>query len=262
MDATTYENPFVAESYDLVIPYRARPDVQFYVEAARESGGPVLELGCGTGRVLLPTARAGIEITGIDASEAMLAVCRARLQKELPEVRSRIRLMKGCLQDFSLDKRFSLVTIPFRPFQHLLTVEDQISCLRRVHAHLQNSGRIILDLFNPWIHRLIDDTGKEFGEEPEFALPDGRKVVRKHRTVARDLFNQINDEEMIYDVTHPDGSVERIVEPFRMRYLFRFEVEHLLARCGFELEQVYSDYKKSLYGSQYPGELILIAKRT
>jgi hypothetical protein len=92
-------------------------------------------------------------------------------------------------------------------------------------------------------------------------VPDGRRVVRKHRTVARDLFQQINDEEMIYEVTHLDGSAERIVEPFQMRYLFRFEAEHLLARCGFQLEQVYSDYKKSPYGSQYPGELILIARR-
>ncbi len=261
MDNTAYTNPFVAETYDSVVPYRLREDVEFFIDAAKESGSPVLELGCGTGRVLIPTARAGIEITGLDASEVMLGVCRAHLQKEPEEVRSRIQLVKGRMQDFGLDRRFNLVTIPFRPFQHLESVEAQVSCLRHVRTHLQNNGRLILDLFNPWIHRLIEDTGKEFGEEPAFMMPDGRKVIRKHRTVARDLFNQINDEEMIYDVTHPDGSAERIVEPFRMRYLYRFEAEHLLARCGFELEQVYADYKKTHYGEKYPGELIMVARR-
>src|SRR5262245_19927308 len=219
-DDTSYQNPFVAETYASVVPYRTREDVAFFVEAAKESGGPVLELGCGTGRVLIPTARAGIDITGIDASEAMLAVCRARLQSEPDDVRSKVRLVKGTMQDFALDRRFRLVTIPFRPFQHLLTTDDQISCLRSVHAHLQNDGTLILDLFNPWIHRLVDETGKEFGEEPAFTMPDGRKVVRKHSTVRRDLLNQINDEEMIYEVTHADGSTERIIEPFRMKYLY------------------------------------------
>jgi hypothetical protein len=165
------------------------------------------------------------------------------------------------MQDFDLGRSFHLVTVPFRPFQHLLSIEDQVSCLRRIHPHLQDSGRVILDLFNPWIHRLIQDTGQEFGEEPEFTMPDGRRVVRKHRTLARDWFNQINDEEMIYDVTQPDGSTERIVAPFRMRYLYRFEAEHLLARCGFALANVYADYKEAPDGSQYPGDLILIAKR-
>jgi SAM-dependent methyltransferase len=260
-DDTSYENPFVAETYDSVVPYRTREDVQFFIEAARESGGPVLELGCGTGRVLIPTARAGIEITGLDASETMLGICRARLQNEPSQVRSRTRLVNDRIQDFDLGRTFRLVTIPFRPFQHLLTTNDQISCLRCVHAHLQDNGTLILDLFNPWIHRLIDETGKEFGEEPEFTMPDGRRIVRKHRTVSRDLFNQINAEEMIYEVTHPNGSTERIVEPFQMRYLYRFEAEHLLARCGFELQHVYADYKKAPYGETYPGELLLVAKR-
>jgi SAM-dependent methyltransferase len=261
MDETTYSNPFVAETYDHVVPYRTREDVDFFVQAARESRGPVLELGCGTGRVLIPTARAGIEITGADASEEMLRVCRLRLEQETQQVRSKVHLVQARMQEFALDMRFRLITLPFRPFQHLLTVEDQISCLRHAHAHLHPGGRLILDLFNPWIHRLIDEPGREFGEEPEFTMPDGRRVIRRHRTTARDLLNQINDEEMIYDVTYPDGRTERIVEPFRMRYLFRFEAEHLLARCGFELEEVYLDYKKTPYGAKYPGELIMVARR-
>ena len=60
-------------------------------------------------------------------------------------------------------------------------------------------------------------------------------------------------------MTHPDGRTERLVHSFPMRYLFRFEAEHLLARCGFEVEALYADYDRSPYGSKYPGELIFVA---
>ncbi len=81
-----------AEFYDYVVPYQTRPDVTFFVEAAQASGGPVLEVGCGTGRVLIPTARAGISIYGIDLSPHMLAVCEQRLEQEPAEVQQRVQL--------------------------------------------------------------------------------------------------------------------------------------------------------------------------
>ena len=93
-----------------------------------------------------------------------------------------------------------------------------------------------------------------------FAMPDGRRVIRRHRVVSRDYFNQINYVELIYYVTHPDGQEERLVHSFPMRYLFRFEAEHLLVRSGFEVEAVYAGFDKSPYGSEYPGELIFMAK--
>jgi hypothetical protein len=89
---------------------------------------------------------------------------------------------------------------------------------------------------------------------------DGRKVVRRARIVSRDYFNQITHNESTYYVTHPDGREERLVHGFPLRYLFKFEVEHLLARCNFSVEAVYADYDKSPYGSKYPGELIILAK--
>lgn len=181
------EYSFVAEFYDHISPYLARQDVDFFVEMAQQSGGPVLEIGCGTGRVLIPTARAGNEIVG---------------------------------------------------------------------------GRLILDLFNPSLPYLVDEQRfEESGDEPEFTMPDGRRVMRHHRIASRDLFNQVQNAELIYYVTHPDGREERLVHSFPMRYLFRFEAEHLLARSGFRVEMVYADYDKSLYGSKYPGELIFVASK-
>jgi SAM-dependent methyltransferase len=255
-------NPLVAQLYEQVIPYRDRPDVAFFVEAAVDSGGPVLEVGSGTGRVLLPTARAGVSITGLDLSEYMLDVCRSALQNEPREVQDRVELIQGDMRDFNLGKKFNLITTPFRPFQHLLTTEDQIRCLKCIHNHLEPGGSFILDIFNPSLEGITaDNLGQEMGAEPEFITPDGIKVRRFNKTVQRDHFKQVLDAELIYYLTHPDGREERIVHALQMRYLFRYEAEHLLARCGFEVVNLFADYQKSPYGSISPGELIFITKK-
>ncbi len=252
----------IAGIYDHVPLYDQRPDVAFYVEMARESGGPVLELGCGTGRILIPTTRAGLHITGLDLSPAMLSVCARRMLQEPPDVQARVRLVQGDMRRFDLDQSFALVTIPFRPFQHLVTVEEQMVCLTAIRRHLLPGGRLVLDLFNPSIPFLAaPERLEEFGDEPEFTMPDGRRVIRRQRIAARDYFNQVQQTEIIYYVTHPDGRTERVVHDFAMRYLFRFEVEHLLARCGLEVDALYSGYDRSPYGSTYPGELLFVARK-
>ena len=251
-----------ADFYDYVVPYRTRPDIDFFVEAAQISGGPVLEVGCGTGRILIPTARAGVNIVGLDLSPHMLQVCQTKVRNEPEAVQSRVHLTQADMRNFDVATTFTLVTLPFRSFQHLTTVEDQLSALASIRRHLVEGGRLILDVFNPSLEALTrDNPGQECDDEPEFTTPDGRRVVRRHRIVSRDYASQINQIQLVYYVTQPDGRQDRLVHAFAMRYLFRFEVEHLLARSGFEAEHVYADYDKSLYGSKYPGELIFVAKR-
>jgi SAM-dependent methyltransferase len=262
MTDQTHDYEIAADLYDHVVPYRDRPDVAFFVEAARAAGGPVLELGCGTGRVLVPCARAGAGITGLDRSSAMLTVCRANVAAEPPDVRSRVALVQGDMRDFDLGRSFALVTLPFRPFQHLLTPPDQLACLGAISRHLTEGGLLILDLFNPSLEALVTDPGRgEFAEEPEFATPDGRRVVRRHAIAGHDRFGQVLRVELVYHVTHPDGRTERLVDAFSMRYFFRFEAEHLLARAGFEVVELYGGYDRRPYGAQYPGELIFVARK-
>lgn len=253
----------IADLYDHVVPYRERADIGFFVEAATAAGGPVLELGCGTGRILIPTVRAGVEATGVDLSSGMLSICRQRLNAEPEPIRVRAHLIQADMRRFDAGRQFALTTIPFRPFQHLLTVEDQLSCLATIRAHLVDSGTLIVDLFNPSLDALAGvRIGEEGGEEPEFTMPDGRRVVRTFRILAADRFNQVNDVELIYRVAHPDGRQERLLHAFSMRYVFRFEMEHLLARTGFRVEHLYSDFDKHPYGHTYPGELVFIARKT
>lgn len=251
-----------AEFYDLVGPARYRNDIGFFVETAREAGGPVLEIGCGTGRVLIPTARAGIPITGIDASHAMLDQCRRHLADEPDQVRSRVSLFEADMRSFTLADRYRLITLPFRPFQHITTVEGQTACLAAIHNHLSDGGRLVLDLFNPWLELIVDpDAQRERDVGPPAVMPDGRRVLVKSRIVSQDRINQTTQFEITYDVTHPGGREERLVHADTIRYFFRFEVEHLLARCGFRVEHVYADYERHPLGSSYPGELIFVATR-
>lgn len=251
-----------AEFYDYTVPYRDRQDLGFYAEMANKAGGPVLELGCGTGRVLLPLARQGIEITGLDASPSMLQVCTEKLADEPVDLQERVTLLEGDMTRFDVGDSFHLVTIPFRSFQHLLETQQQLDCLANVHRALAPGGKFILDLFNPWLERLVDKRFREESKpEPEFRMPDGRKVVRTDRTVECDLHTQVVTVELIHSTAHPDGRTERSAQTLSLRYFFRYEVEHLLARSGFVVEALYADYDKSPYGSVYPGELIFVAKK-
>lgn len=247
------------EFYDHFTQYAERPDIGFYVEESRRAGGPVLEIGCGTGRVLIPTARSGAIIAGLDASAAMLQRCREKLADEAAEVRARVALHEADMRAFDLGRTFALVTIPFRAFQHLLTIEDQLACLRCIHRHLVPGGRLIMDLFNPSLDLLANrPVNVEQKEGEPFALPDGRRVQRSFRIGAQDRFSQVNDVDLIFDVVG-GAPPSRSVQAFRMRYLFRFEAEHLLARGGFVVEHLYADFDRAPYGSVYPGDLIFLA---
>lgn len=256
------EYAVTAEFYDYITPYRKREDVSFYVEQAQHARGPVLEIGCGTGRVLLPSARAGAEIMGMDASASMLSQCRAQLARESAAVQRRVQLVEGDMRSFDLAQQFRLITLPFRPFQHLLTVVEQLACLQCIHRRLVSEGKFIFDVFNPLLTTLVsEEVFAESEPEPEFVMPDGRKVSRRFRLTARDHIRQVNDVELIHYVTHPDGRTERLVHAFAMRYFFRFELEHLLARAGFIVEALYGNYDKTPFGAESSGDLIFIARK-
>jgi SAM-dependent methyltransferase len=249
-----------AEFYDYTPLYQTRADIAFYVEEARRAGS-VLELGCGSGRILVPTAAAGVPITGLDLSEAMLARCRERLAAQPPEVCARVRLVHGSMTNFELAAKFALVTTPFRAFQHLVSIEDQLACLRAVHRHLAPGGRLILDMFqvNP---AALDDPEwmREREDTPTTRLPDGRSFRRTARIAAFHRAEQVNDVEFAVYVTYPDGRTERHTEWFPMRYFFPKEVEHLLARAGFRVVTVYGDFQRSPLANDSPDMLTVAEK--
>jgi SAM-dependent methyltransferase len=140
-------------------------DVAFYVEQARTNGGPVVELGVGTGRVAIPTARAGIPVIGVDASEEMLGVCRQRMDEA--GVADLIDLRSGDFRSPPVGEPVPLVTCPFRSFLHLESDSDRREGLAAVRAILRPGGRFVFDVVTPhggdekrtetdWIERTPD----------------------------------------------------------------------------------------------------------
>ena len=122
------------------------PDFEFYLDYARQCGSPVLELACGTGRLLIPLAESGIEMTGVDLSENMLAVCKHKVEDR--QMAERVTLVHASMADYDLPRKdFSLVFIAFRSFMHLYNQQDQLACLRRTFEHLRSGGTLIIDLY-------------------------------------------------------------------------------------------------------------------
>jgi SAM-dependent methyltransferase len=252
---------FFADLYDEAPLVRNRlSDVAFYREEARVSGEPLLELGCGTGRITLAAAEEGQKVTGLDRSNQMLARAVKHRASFPAEVQERVRFVHGDMSKFDIGEKFGLVIIPFRPFQHLLEVQQQLACLRCSRNHLLPEGRLILDVFHPDPERLHDP--RFLVETPlvEYAAQDGRAVQISERVRAYHQSRQQNEVEMIFLVNHPGGRSERLVFSWTLRYFFRYEVEHLLVRAGFTVESVYGNFDRSPLEDSSP-EMIFIAKR-
>ncbi|MDP2920210.1 MAG: class I SAM-dependent methyltransferase [Dehalococcoidia bacterium] len=262
MPGNGYEDyEFTAEYYDPVYDRFTRRDIEFYVEQSKRAGGRTLELGCGTGRVLIPTALAGCEITGLDLSSFMLGKLQQKLERQPPDVQKRVGLSQGDMTGFDTGERYALITIPFRPFQHLITVAEQKACLTCVRRHLLQNGRFVLDVFHPSIPRLIDPKYlMEIETDPGIEMPDGRVLRRAQRIAAFHQVEQYNDIELIHYIKHPDGKEERLVHAFPMRYFYRYEMEHLLGLCGFRVVEFYGNFDHSPFTAESP-EMIFIAEK-
>jgi SAM-dependent methyltransferase len=261
-DQTGYAGkPFLAQLYDRVPQYSGRADMDFYLDLCRRSGR-TLELGCGTGRILIPAAEAGSEIVGLDISGHMLERCREKLAAQPKAVQERIQLAHTNMVDFTLDGLFDLVIIPFRALQHLVAVEDQLGCLRCVHKHLRPGGRLVFDVFQVDLRKIrTAKIGEEIEDVEEFELGDGRRLRRTHRFTSMHRALQWNGIEIIYYLTERDGQVKRLSHSFPFRYFFRYEVEHLLHMSGFRVVAVHGDFDRSPLEDDSP-EMIFVAERT
>lgn len=242
--------------------YAQRQDVPFYVELARESAGTVLEAACGTGRVLIPCARASATMVGFDIKASRLHICRGKLEREPATVRARVTLSDGDMRTCDFGSGFALITMPFRGFQDLLTPEDQHAALVNMHRHLRIGGRIALDVFNPSIPFLADESASREFTDGTFPLAgDAGTVTLAYRVAGRDYVRQLQDVEEIIYVTRTGRPRERQMRQFTTRYIFRYELEYLLQLTGFDVEHVFGDFRRGPFGAHYPGELVIVARK-
>lgn len=244
-----------ADYYDLT--QRGVPgDVEFYLEMARQAEGKVLDLACGTGRISIPLAQAGVDVTGLDLSAEMLE--RARSKALDSGVGDNLRLLQGDMRNFQLDDRFSLIMIPFRSFLHLLHIHEQMKALRCIRNHLAPGGKFVMNVFVPKIEHFVQENEK-MSLRGTYRLESGEEVAMWDYT-RYDHFQQLSEVTRIYERTDENGVVtERIKGRFTLRYIYPAELHHLLRLNGFQVVQRYGSFAKEPFDAKST-ELIVVAE--
>lgn len=212
-------------------------DVQFFLGLANRTGGPVLEGMSGTGRVLMPFAQAGFDITGVDRSPAMLDQCATKVSFLRADVQQRIDMVQGDIRDVKLDRKYKLAFIPFNSFLHLLETRDQELALRNIRDHLEDGGLFSFVVFSPRLDRpeqLVRHRGTKLTRQGE--------VISWFESQTFDQPSQRTTVTYFYDISRQDRPVRRVTAVFTLRYLFQREALELLDRCGFEVLEVNGDY--------------------
>jgi len=235
-------------------------DIPFYVELAKESGGPVLELGCGTGRVTLPIAESGAEAVGLDLSPDMLNIAEQKLSRMSREVQEKVQFAEGDMANFALGRQFSLVILPANQFRELLTTDNQLSCLRCIASHLNRDGSVVIEITNPF--RSIErwTAGEVFQRKVGYCEETGTIVECVFETTAVNLMEQWIEQETIYIEHLWDGSTTRHVGRSRSLHIFPGELDLLLDISGFKVTDKWGGYDRSRLEDKSP-RLIVRARR-
>jgi SAM-dependent methyltransferase len=227
------------EAYDLIlkdIPY----GFDFYTSLARRAKGPVLDIACGTGRILLPCLQDGVDIEGLDLYEPMLNTLRAKAAA----LNLSPTLHQADMCRFSLPRRFALVMIPFNAFIHNMTQEDQIACPECCRNHLLPGGSLVFDTFFPSLEIVgaPQNTRVLEGEvpHPETGLPMRMYDTRTFDRVAQQQ-HSINEIELL----DAGGNIARTIRSeIRSRYIYKNEMQLLLRAAGFKRFEIYGDFDR------------------
>ena len=227
------------EAYDLVlndIPY----GLEFYVGLARSANGPVLDIACGTGRILLPCLESSVDIEGLDLYEPMLKTLRAKATT----LGLSPRLHRADMSNFDLARRYQLMMIPFNAFIHNMTQETQISCLECCRKHLLPGGNLVFDTFFPSLD-IVGAPQNTRVLEGELPHPQTGLPMRMYDTRSFDRVAQIQHSLNEIELLAADGSIQTVLRSqISSRYIYKHEMELLLRLAGFARREIYGDFDR------------------
>ncbi|HEX9924271.1 MAG TPA: class I SAM-dependent methyltransferase [Anaerolineae bacterium] len=248
----------IAEYYDLIHGH-LNEDLPMWLVLTQDAAGPILEIGCGSGRLLVPLAGAGHRLTGLDLVEVALNAARAKL--EAAGLTGQVALVQADMRDFDLPQQdFGVALVALNTLMHCHNLEEQLATLSTIHKHLAPAGRLIIDLFYPH-PELLAEAGGRLNFEADLVDDLTGRTVQWYWRHDIDLANQMRRLTYILDEIDADGHVRRTQLPFSLRYIYRYEMELLLQATGFSLESVYGSYELEPFDSDSP-RMIVVAQKT
>jgi SAM-dependent methyltransferase len=220
-----------------------RDDIPLYHNLAMRCDGPVLELGCGSGRVCLSLAEAGFQVTGVDSSKEMLALASRRAEER--GLLDRVRLEQVDVRRMAFPAPFALILFPLNGFMHLLTVDDQQAALNNACRALLPGGILVIDLSNP--HVIVNpQSDGQLLLRRRFRGAQGNAAA-SYAVAQTDLAEQRQRVTLLYEETDSQGLVRRTTVDTVLRFVYRFEMAHLLERAGLAVDAVYGSYDLDPY---------------
>lgn len=227
-------------------------DLPFYLAECKKARGPVLELACGTGRLTIPLKKAGIDITGLDMSAAMLAQAR----KKAAAAGAAPEFIKGDARKFGLGRRFSLIFIPFNSMQHMISAEDIEGLFSAVKKHLAPGGTFIFDVFSPDPRYLMRD--------PEEMLPVAyyEDPAGGGKVLVNEQYNYDRAAQVSRIVWHyrreKDGKT--VSKDLALRCFFPQELLMLVRHAGFSVKARYGDFSRRPFGPDSAKQIFILKK--
>jgi len=229
-------------------------DIPFIIGYAKKQRGEVLELGCGTGRVLIPIAETGMKIIGIDNSLRMLKIAKQKIAEKPFYVQRNIELVHARMQDFSLKKNFSLIICTFNTFMHVTKRKDQLQVLKNVYLHLERNGLFINEIFIPSF------TFKERTSQQEIVDRKNQMSFKKVGKLRYHYDTQILDVKYIYEKINNKSEVKDCyVHSFQLRYTLYPEMKNLLSKSGLVIVDVFSNYDNKPFDGK--NRMIIVSKK-
>ena len=242
--------------YDVL--YENSPDIKFYVEMAEKFGhGNVLEVGSGSGRILLEIAKKGINIDGLEPNKERFDCCKSKIDKLNDVVKNNVNIFQSFSSDYKTNKKYSLIIMPFRVIQEATSVNDQEETLKYIKTLLNPDGVLIFDVLYPSPKLLCEFENNKNVELSQKHIQDkGMDFYTSFVVKEIDTMKQTFSAERVYKCNDKEVSYS-----WHSRYLTRYEAEYLLKYLNFKIADVWGDFEMTPLDSiSHPKNMIFVAK--
>lgn len=232
---------FFAQMYDTMNSDAS--DIPFYLEIAEKSGDSVLDVGSGTGRLMVPLLKKRIDIIGVEPSSDMITICKDKFR----ENRVHGTIIQSTAQEFSTYRKFSLIFVTSDTFRQFSTTRDQLKSLVNIREHLEEQGKLIIDLSIPDLEHMVKSNGKE--QVSDFKNPESGSVVKKTLIAEYDYIGQTESDTVTLSEIAGKKSVRKATASARTAFFFPRELILLLSSCGYSVRDIWKDYRMNPFDS-------------